>query len=132
MERRHAERGVLSIGNQSLRYKEKNMRPIPLKIRKQINNDPWYKFCCRCGDYRKIEIHHTIIWQGRQLNELWSLVPACNDCHRKVGQDRNVKEYFEWIALRRATDKEIQAISKVINYFRLLENYNKKFYGNTH
>lgn len=95
-----------------------------------MSKDPFYKFCSRCGDFRKVEWHHTIIFASKQLQEKWAIVPACQDCHKQVGQDKNVKQYFEWIALRRATDKELQAISKVINYFRLKALLNKKYEQN--
>lgn len=89
--------------------------------------DPWYTRCCRCGDPRGIEWHHVIIFQGRQLQERWCIVPACNDCHRQVKESKEVKEFFEWVAFNRATTEELKAISKAINYLRLREVFRKKY-----
>lgn len=106
------------------------MTPIPTKLRKQMSEDPWYTRCCRCGDPRRVEWHHTIIYASKQVQEAWAIVPACEDCHKKVNEDKNVKDYFIHVSLNRAMDSELQRISKVINYFRLRKQLNQKYAPN--
>jgi hypothetical protein len=103
------------------------MTPIPPKLRKEMSEDPWYRQCCRCGSLTRIEWHHVIIFAGRQLQEKWAIVPTCEECHRLVNTVQEVKDYFLWVALNRATDKEMFFISKVISYSRMRELLNKKY-----
>jgi len=103
------------------------MTKIPKKLREEMSVDPWYSRCCRCGDPRNVQWHHVFIFKGRQVQGRWAIVPACEDCHTKVKEDRNVKEFFEWIALGRGTESELKEISKVINYFRIKMLLDKKF-----
>jgi hypothetical protein len=70
------------------------MRPIPKKLRDELNSDPYYSRCClNNGDCDgRVEWHHTIIYQSRQLQEKWAIgilgkvgagrLRACN--HRTV------------------------------------------------
>lgn len=111
------------------------MRAIPAKLRKQIDSDPYYKKCARADEGNcsgRITIEHAIIHAGRQLNELWALLPICAYHHAvdqyQDGGDLN-KEKHLWLALNRATDSELEAISKAINYKRERERLNN-IYGN--
>lgn len=109
------------------------MRPIPLKTRKIISEDPFYSLCCRRdeGDCAgRITIEHAIVFAGRQLDHLFSLLPVC-EFHHAVCQFQDNgnlnKEKHTWIALNRATDDELRSISKAIDYIALRERLNKKY-----
>jgi len=112
------------------------MRPISKKNREAIDHDPYYKKCARAMDggcSGRITIEHTIIYGGRQLDELWSLIPLC-EYHHSVNTfqdsgDLN-KEKNIWIALNRANFRQLDAISKAVNYSLLKIRLNKK-YGDT-
>ena len=113
------------------------MRPIPPKLRAEMQSDPFYKICIRCKllkdhvceanplNGQLIEWEHVIIYAGKQLNEKWAIIPICYLVHR--GGLLN-KEINLWIALNRATDAELQSISKATDYIRERERLNK-IYG---
>lgn len=94
-------------------------------------NDPFYLQCCLrrlqgivgpCSG--RIEWHHVLIVGGRQLNEKFAIVPACHGHHEKAAK---LNEYFQYVALNRATDSELRAISKAVPYIELRDRLNKKF-----
>lgn len=101
------------------------MNQIPPKIKDEIKPDPFYKRCCLedadCAfepGHKKIEWHHSIIFGGRQLQKKWAILPACSGFHHKHADRRDIKERFLVVAVNRATDVELRAVSKVINYFK--------------
>ena len=111
------------------------MSKIPAKLLKEILADPYYKQCarkCDGGCAGRITFEHAIIFAGRQLQELWAIVPICARHHEvdeyqdngDLDKARNVH-----IALNRATDAELDRISKVINYRRERRRLNN-IYGN--
>lgn len=109
------------------------MRLIPAKLRKEIDADPYYKKCARSDEgncSKTITIEHAIIYGGRQLNELWALLPICTYHHavneHQDGGDMN-KEKHVWIALNRATDEELKSISKAVDYLSLRDRLNEKY-----
>lgn len=99
-----------------------------------MQKDPYYKVCARrtlLHDHvcepnplngQLIEWEHTIIYAGKQLNEKWAIVPICYLTHRG---GLLVKEINVWIALNRATDEELNRISKAIDYKRERDRLNK-------
>jgi hypothetical protein len=100
---------------------EEWMRSIPLKLRAELAADPFMKKCCLCG--KRPQWHHAIIISGRQLNEKWAIVPACEEHHR------DSLEKLELIALNRATHEELQAISKAIDFFQRRSYLREKYKG---
>lgn len=98
-----------------------------------VETDDFYRTCSLsrlggCGG--RISIEHAIIFAGRQLDEPWALIPLCAK-HHGVDQYQDVtavnKERSEWVALNRATDQELLAVSKVINYIHKRNYLNEKF-----
>ena len=73
------------------------MRPIPDKIKKQLKQTG----CIICGT-KRTEQHHALIYAGKQVNEIYAIVPLCVRCHRgnngTIWQD--VKEKAELIAIK--------------------------------
>ena len=63
---------------------------IPPKIREIISNDPYYKKCARhnqdCDG--RITIEHVFLYAGRQISDLWNLIPLC-ERHHSVGKYLN-------------------------------------------
>lgn len=99
-----------------------------------MDADPYYERCSMefRGDCDgRITWEHAIIFASKQLNEKWAIIPVCA-YHHGVDefQDRGdvKKEMHVWIALNRATDDELIAISKAIDYLKLRERLNK-IYG---
>lgn len=85
------------------------MRPIPMKLRKEIAADPWMKICCHPDCSRKPEWEHAWIYAGKQINEKWAIIPVCEYHHRGPGLD---KDFNRRIALSRATDADLAKYPK--------------------
>jgi hypothetical protein len=88
------------------------MRPIPEKLKKEMNSDPFYKKCIRhkeqtCGG--RITFEHALIYAGKQINEKFAILPVCEK-HHGVNryQDRGDldKRYHEWVALNRMSPED--------------------------
>lgn len=108
-----------------------DMRKISKKVLQQLEDEP--QICARrndspCGG--RITYEHSIIYAGRQLDETWAIIKLC-ECHHGVntyqdGGDFN-KERNIQIALNRATDDELRAISKSTDYLALRDRLNNKY-----
>lgn len=105
------------------------MRPIPPKLKKEMLTDPYYKTCARKDEHcdGRITWEHAIIYAGKQLNERWAIIPLCT-YHHSVDRHQDGtgldKEENIRIALNRATDFELQSISKAVNYKAMRERLN--------
>lgn len=100
------------------------MRRIPPKVRKQIDEDPYFRSCCLKFEHfgyceGRTEIHHNLIYQGRQSDELWTMLPLCKK-HHDMEKRSDVKEFLNKIMVRNGTPEEIKRVSKVINYSKYL------------
>lgn len=96
------------------------MRAIPLKTRREIKKDNWYLQCCLrpftdCRHHPKIDIHHGVIYEGHQIDDLWNLIPLCRTCHDDISKP-HIKEFVDWIMFSRASDEELEQISQAIKY----------------
>lgn len=112
------------------------MTKIPLPLRKQIDEDKFYKSCALYGQHGhicdgRITMDHTVIFAGKQVQELWAIVPVCAHGHGvdNFQDDANTsKEIRLWVALNRATDPELRAVSKVSpGYIHERKRLNTKF-----
>jgi hypothetical protein len=66
------------------------MRTIPLKLRKLIDIDPFYRHCIigrTCQG--RIQIHHGFIYSGKQQSKSWALVPLCAKHHAEEYKHRH-------------------------------------------
>lgn len=54
------------------------MRPIPSKLKKQIN----FKQSILGGKFE--ELHHAFKYAGKQINELWAFAPLTVEQHRGI------------------------------------------------
>lgn len=69
------------------------MRPIPERLKKKLEEDPFmqsciYNFGCNGG----IEWEHALIYAGRQINEQWAIIPCCIYHHRGRGLNKILNE----------------------------------------
>ena len=86
------------------------MRVIPRKIRDKIEQDDFFRYCVITGS-EGVSIEHCWIYAGRQINELWALVPLrrdLNTSHPPV----EVKERCRLISLNRATKEDLAKYPK--------------------
>lgn len=105
------------------------------KAKKVIDNDTFYKTCARKGIMGhvcagRLTREHTLIYAGKQIAQAWAIIPLCAKAHAvdrfQDGGDFD-KEINVWIALNRATDEELQAVSKAIPYLRERARLNAKY-----
>lgn len=108
------------------------MIPIPKKIREAQNKDPQFTDCMLkaypghvCGG--RLTREHAIIYAGKRLQVPWSIICICAKGHAvDEYQDAGTmkKEMNVWVALNRATEGELRAISKAINYIHYRDRLN--------
>lgn len=92
------------------------MRPIPPKLRKELEADPFYKRCCITGSIsEKIDWHHNFIFAGKQVNEKWCILPLANSVHEKIVY---YKKKCDLIMLLRADDDTLRRYSKAIDLIK--------------
>ncbi len=83
------------------------MSKIPKALLKQILLNPFYKTCARENEHcdGRITFEHAFIHAGKQVQEMWAIIPLCTYHHavdmHQDGGDLN-KEINQLIALRRA------------------------------
>lgn len=122
------------------------MRPIPKKLRQRLVESKEMDECCCCKyddeEKRKsvksrrtnIEWNHVWTFAGRQINEIWSLVPLCEYHHR--GNNGTItkagKEASEYESVRKLIDSGFENLSKyqkpMDNTWENLINYYTKYY----
>lgn len=109
------------------------MRPISKKNREIIDTDPYYRKCARSSEMDcrgRITIEHALIYAGRQIDEIWALLPICEYHHAvNLYQDGGKldKQKHIWLALNRATDEDLEKYYKA-NFKEQRERLNK-IYG---
>jgi len=108
------------------------MRKVSTRVRRILESEP--DICARIEDGEcggGLTWEHSIIFKGSQLDEAWAIIKLCERHHAvntyQDGGDLQ-KEKNVWIALNRATDQELVAVSKAIDYKKLRERLNK-IYG---
>lgn len=92
------------------------MRPIPKKLRERINKDPFYNSCIHSSREKsspcsgRITLEHAILYTGKQVNELWAIVPCCE--HHNIGVSGEEKNWNRYIALLRASEADLKKYPK--------------------
>lgn len=92
------------------------MRAIPVKMKKEMLDDPAYHSCMR-NDYfldhmcqGRLTLEHAFIYAGKQINEKWAIIAICawsHDVDLFQGGGNLNKEKNQYVALMRATDEEL-------------------------
>lgn len=108
---------------------------IPLADRKEWAKDPFYSVCALKGHHGhecggKITWEHAMIYGGKKMQTKWSVIPLCERAHAVNSfQDAGtmIKELNQWVALNRATDDELRAISKAVDYIHMRKYLNGKY-----
>lgn len=89
------------------------MRPIPSKLKARILADPFYKVCAR-ADFSctgRITWEHAFIYAGKQINEVWAIIPLCA-FHHLVDEGMD-KAQNQLIALSRATPEDLAKYQRI-------------------
>lgn len=112
---------------------QKPVHPIPSKLKRELEASAEYYRCCLLGYHEcggRITWEHAIIFKGKQVQERWAILPLCARGHG-VGKWMDAgtldKEMNVWVALNRASEEDLWAISRVINYPRERMRLNNKY-----
>lgn len=112
------------------------MNNIPPGVKKEVLKDRFYDTCSRrmlLNDHQcsgRITWEHAMIFAGRQVQKKWAIIPLCEFAHGvNTFQDKGIldKDINRWIALNRATDKELEEISKATSYEKMKEYLNGEY-----
>lgn len=90
---------------------------------RQMLDDPWYELCCYPGCEQQAELEHAWTYSGRQINEVWAIIPCCPYHNRGKGLN---KTYNQWVALRRATAEDLAKYPR-IDWATKLAHLNAKY-----
>lgn len=111
------------------------MRRISNRVRREIATDPEYNDCMLkafgphiCGG--RLTREHAIIHAGKQIDAKWAIISCCAKGQEvDEYQDAHTmdKDLNKWVALNRATDEELEGISRATNYFRLRDLLNERY-----
>lgn len=81
---------------------------ISKEILTQLLNDSFYGECIRAKENScrgRITFEHTLVFAGKQVQEIWAIVPLCS-YHHEVDEFQDngdlQKEIGQWVALNRA------------------------------
>lgn len=83
------------------------MSRIPFKILIKILADPFYKNCARQGEdcSGRITFEHAILYAGKQVQEVWAIIPLC--WYHHLGEGLNKRWNIDF-AMSRATEEDKQ------------------------
>lgn len=107
--------------------------PIPKNILTEILVDDYYKKCARHTEKTckgRVTFEHVFIYAGKQIQEVWSIIPLCEYHHDVLSyQDKGdlQKELNQHIALQRATDADLEKYPR--RNWKQLKEYLSKKYG---
>lgn len=87
------------------------MRSIPIKLREELSNDPFYKRCCITGGLDVSWEHCWSYGTKGQINEKWAIVPLRRDLNTSH-PPRWAKEQCRLISLLRATPEDLAKYPK--------------------
>ena len=109
------------------------MNKVPQKLRNKWREEDWRgetRECMRADEGNcagRITKEHAIIYAGKQLQEEWAILDIC-EYHHGVNnyQDRGNlnKEKHIWLALCRAPEDRLKALSKATNLLALRDRLN--------
>lgn len=114
------------------------MNPIPQKLKKELEVDPFMKICvltCKAScDEIKIDWHHCWKYAGRQINEKWAIIPLWDRKHSPQGDPDSVhrcketREFVQYLSLKRATKEDLEKYPRNnwdLIFKKLKEKYEK-------
>lgn len=101
------------------------MRPIPKELLDTMLAKKFYQKCAVSGR-RPVQLHHNLVYGGRQVNEEFAILPLHRDIHAQANEWR-MREKLDWIMLNRATEEELDRYSKVVPLRARRDFLNAKF-----
>lgn len=108
------------------------MRKISSTVKSKILVDPFYDTCSRWEDGHcdgRITWEHAFIYAGRQIDEVWAIIPLC-EYHHSIGIHHGTgdlqKKKNHWISLNRATNEELQKYPRA-DFIKMRHDLNKLY-----
>ena len=107
------------------------MRSISPRVKAILDQEPDLCALKRFGDCGgRITREHAVIFGGRQVDEAWAIIKICAR-HHSVDEYQDCglldKEKNLWVAVNRATDEELRAVSKATDYIYQRKRLNEKY-----
>ena len=103
---------------------------IPPKLNEELNNDPLYGFCALYGHFGhecdgRITRDHSFAYKGENVQGKPFITPVCAKAHGVDGHKDSpeLKRQREWVALCRASDADILALTGEREISRLSKAY---------
>jgi len=109
------------------------MRPIPTKVKQELEADPRMKKCiyttalasclaateaeCIEPCVGRITWEHAFIYAGKQINEPWAILGICEHHHLGAGLD---KDFNRYVALKKVRRRPTRRNTKKISQSRLV------------
>ena len=81
------------------------MRPINKSLRAELAQDPWMTVCCfpdKSECKGRVQWHHAAIYQNRQCDERWAIIPLCEFHH----DTQEGKDWAALLAITRMTSED--------------------------
>lgn len=106
------------------------MNPLSQEIKKTLVDDPFMEKCIICYSPR-VEWHHVFTYAGKQIDEVWNIVPMCKKHHDNATPHKNnylleIREMAEMKALERMQIEDIAKYPKK-EWTRLATYLNNKY-----
>jgi len=99
------------------------MRPIPLKLRAKMSENPFMSKCAYPDCYANPEFEHCFLYGKSQINTEWAIIPICTYHHRGAGLN---KKFNRWVSIMRTDINDYRDFPKV-NWIQLKKSLNDDF-----
>lgn len=108
-------------------------KPLTQKLRSEISANPFYRICCvKDKDCKgRIQIHHNLIYGNKRINELFCLLPVCEEHHHRE-KEKVIGEKLDLIMWCRATPEQRKFYSKMQDIEFYLKRLKRKYGGKHH
>ncbi len=78
----------------------------------------------------RLEWHHNLIFGGKQCDWPETIIALCGGFHHRYADQKDIKEKLDYIMLNQMSDKQIQSISKAVDYFQRKKYVTNKYAKN--
>lgn len=97
---------------------------IPLQMRAEMAEDPFYAQCCVTGRPGRIQWHHNARFGGSNIQQKFAIMPLDIEIHSKIDY---YKELCDWIMVNRMSDEELTRYTKATDYHFEKKKLNAKY-----